>query len=193
MNITIFLFQLTGKSKPLKKLVEESGVPLQAETSELKSLFSFICQYFVDVDLDEAYTKNKYSNKYLNEGEKMNEEVIKKVAKDTCDTFCYDEVLVQRVQPEIEKVQGVELIFKALSDATRMKIAYALTLEKELCVCDVANIIASTTATASHHLRLLRNMKLAKYRKEGKLVFYSLADNHVHQLVSIALLHSKEV
>ncbi|TRM13234.1 helix-turn-helix transcriptional regulator [Lentibacillus cibarius] len=96
------------------------------------------------------------------------------------------------MQPEVEKVNGVELIFKALSDATRMKIAYALTLEDELCVCDVANIIGSTTATASHHLRLLRNMKLAKYRKEGKLVFYSLADNHVHQLVSIALLHAKE-
>ncbi|MFQ3546157.1 metalloregulator ArsR/SmtB family transcription factor [Halobacillus rhizosphaerae] len=122
----------------------------------------------------------------------MSEEVIKKVSKDTCDTFCYDEALVQRVQPEIKKVEGVELIFKALSDATRMKIAYSLTLERELCVCDVANIIGTTTATASHHLRLLRNMKLAKYRKEGKLVFYSLADDHVHQLVSIALLHSKE-
>ncbi|MDP4552794.1 metalloregulator ArsR/SmtB family transcription factor [Alkalihalobacillus macyae] len=121
----------------------------------------------------------------------MSEKVMKKASKDTCDTFCYDEALVQRVQPEMEKVEGVELIFKALSDATRMKIAYALMLEKELCVCDVANIIGSTTATASHHLRLLRNMKLAKYRKEGKLVFYSLADEHVHQLVSIALLHSK--
>lgn len=122
----------------------------------------------------------------------MNEKTLKKSNKDTCDTFCYDEELVKRIQPEIERVEGVELIFKALSDATRMKIAYALTLEEELCVCDVANIIGSTTATASHHLRLLRNMKLAKYRKKGKLVFYSLADDHVHQLVSIALLHSKE-
>ncbi|MFD6903499.1 ArsR/SmtB family transcription factor, partial [Streptomyces diastaticus] len=56
----------------------------------------------------------------------------------------------------------------------------------------VANIIGSSTATASHHLRLLRNMGLAKYRKEGKMVFYSLSDEHVHQLVSIALIHSKE-
>ncbi|KGP71667.1 ArsR/SmtB family transcription factor [Pontibacillus yanchengensis] len=122
----------------------------------------------------------------------MSEKVLKQASKDTCDTFCYDEEVVQRVQPEIKIVEGVELIFKALSDATRMKIAYALSIEEELCVCDVANIIGSTTATASHHLRLLRNMKLAKYRKEGKLVFYSLADDHVHQLVSIALLHSKE-
>ncbi|GGD08908.1 ArsR/SmtB family transcription factor [Pontibacillus salipaludis] len=122
----------------------------------------------------------------------MSEKVIKKGHNDTCDTFCYDEELVQRVQPQIEKASGVEQLFKALSDKTRMKIAYALTLEKELCVCDVANIIGSTTATASHHLRLLRDMNLAKSRKEGKLVFYSLADDHVHQLVSIALIHANE-
>ncbi|CCG45003.1 ArsR family transcription regulator [Halobacillus halophilus DSM 2266] len=117
---------------------------------------------------------------------------MKKVEKDTCDTFCYDEELVERVQPKMDDVLGVELIFKALSDSTRLKIAYALTLEEELCVCDVANIIRSTNATASHHLRLLRNMGLAKYRKEGKLVFYSLADEHVHQLVNIAMTHAHE-
>ncbi|WP_079529636.1 ArsR/SmtB family transcription factor [Halobacillus hunanensis] len=122
----------------------------------------------------------------------MSEEILKSSTKDTCDTFCFDEQKVERLQPQIDEVEGVELIFKALSDATRLKIAYALTLDEELCVCDVANIIGSTTATASHHLRLLRNMRLAKYRKEGKLVFYSLADEHVHQLVSIAMIHSKE-
>ncbi|MCA0983130.1 metalloregulator ArsR/SmtB family transcription factor [Halobacillus yeomjeoni] len=122
----------------------------------------------------------------------MTNQNMKAKSTDTCDTFCYDEEVVQRVQPKMDEVLGVELIFKALSDATRLKIAYALTLEKELCVCDVANIIQSTTATASHHLRLLRNMKLAKYRKEGKMVFYSLADEHVHQLVSIAMAHAYE-
>ncbi|WP_249365416.1 ArsR/SmtB family transcription factor [Cytobacillus citreus] len=111
---------------------------------------------------------------------------------DTCETFCFDEEKVNRVQKRIEEISGVELLFKALSDSTRIKIAYALTIEEELCVCDVANIIGSSTATASHHLRLLRDMGLAKHRKEGKLVFYSLADDHVHQLVSIALIHSKE-
>jgi ArsR family transcriptional regulator, lead/cadmium/zinc/bismuth-responsive transcriptional repressor len=122
----------------------------------------------------------------------MADSAVKKMEKDTCDTFCFDEEKVNRIKPQVEEVTGVELIFKALSDATRLKITYALTLEEELCVCDVANIIGSTTATASHHLRLLRNMGLAKYRKEGKLVFYSLKDDHVHQLVSIALEHSKE-
>ncbi|QED49419.1 ArsR/SmtB family transcription factor [Cytobacillus dafuensis] len=111
---------------------------------------------------------------------------------DTCETFCFDEEKVNRVQKRIEEISGVELLFKALSDSTRIKIAYALTIERELCVCDVANIIGSSTATASHHLRLLRDLGLAKHRKEGKLVFYSLSDDHVHQLVSIALIHSKE-
>lgn len=122
----------------------------------------------------------------------LSKEIDEKVSEDTCDTFCYDEEKVKRIQPQIEDVTGVELIFKALSDGTRLKIAYALTLARELCVCDVANIIGSTTATASHHLRLLRNMKLAKSRKEGKLVFYSLDDDHVRQLVYIAMVHAKE-
>ncbi|WP_050182482.1 ArsR/SmtB family transcription factor [Domibacillus robiginosus] len=111
---------------------------------------------------------------------------------DTCETSCYNKEVVERIQPKINDVSGVELIFKALSDATRLKIVYALIQEKELCVCDVAQIIGGTTATASHHLRLLRNMGLAKYRKEGKLVFYSVADHHVHQLVTIALEHYRE-
>ncbi|MGG3449974.1 ArsR/SmtB family transcription factor [Domibacillus aminovorans] len=122
----------------------------------------------------------------------MSEKAKLKQTDDTCETSCFNEDIVKRVQPKINDVNGVELLFKAMSDATRLKIVYALTLEKELCVCDVAHIIGSTTATASHHLRLLRNMGLAKYRKEGKLVYYSVKDEHVHQLVRIALEHSRE-
>ena len=117
-------------------------------------------------------------------------EILKK--QDTCQTFCYDEEVIERVKPKLVGVRGVEMIFKALSDATRLKIAYALTLEDELCVCDVANILETTTATASHHLRYLRNMGLADYEKRGKLVFYSLADDHVRQLVQIACEHAEE-
>ncbi|MBU9673376.1 metalloregulator ArsR/SmtB family transcription factor [Planococcus sp. CP5-4] len=109
---------------------------------------------------------------------------------DTCQTFCYDEEVVERIQPKLENVDGVELLFKALSDATRLKVAYALSLEKELCVCDVANILNTTTATASHHLRYLRNMGLVKYDKRGKLVFYSLPDNHIRSLVQLAAGHN---
>ena len=114
---------------------------------------------------------------------------------DTCEIYCYDEEKVKRVQASLETVEPRDTaqLFKALADPTRLKIAYALVQEDELCVCDVANIINSSLSTASHHLRLLRNMGLAKYRKEGKLVFYSLDDDHVKQLVQLAFDHSKEL
>lgn len=111
---------------------------------------------------------------------------------DTAEKFCFDIEKVNKIKLLIGDVENVELIFKALSDATRLKIAYALTLTDELCVHDVAHIIDASTATASHHLRLLRNMKLAKARKKGKTVFYSLDDDHVRQLVYIAMVHAKE-
>ena len=114
--------------------------------------------------------------------------------KDVCEVTCIDEGKVKSVQNKLSGQNHMEVakIFKALSDDTRIKIAYALSLE-ELCVCDVANIVGSTTATASHHLRLLKNLGLAKYRKEGKLVFYSLDDEHVIQLINLAYEHQKEV
>jgi ArsR family transcriptional regulator, lead/cadmium/zinc/bismuth-responsive transcriptional repressor len=113
---------------------------------------------------------------------------------DICEITCVDDVKVKRVKESLaqKNTMSVSQIFKALSDDTRIKIAYALSEEDELCVCDVANIVGSTTATASHHLRLLRNLGLAKYRKEGKLVFYSLDDEHVRQLIQIAFAHQME-
>ncbi|MEY2192962.1 ArsR/SmtB family transcription factor [Neobacillus sp. BF23-41] len=114
---------------------------------------------------------------------------------DVCEVTCVDEDKVKRLKGSISQQDtlSVAQIFKALSDDTRIKIAFALSEEDELCVCDVANIVGSSTATASHHLRLLRNLGLAKYRKEGKLVFYSLDDDHVKQLIKTAFEHQQEV
>jgi len=112
-----------------------------------------------------------------------------------CEVTCFDEPKVNRVKESISKrnTLSVSKMFKALADDTRVKIAFALGEEEELCVCDVANIVGCTNATASHHLRLLRNLGLAKYRKEGKLVFYSLDDDHVKQLINLAFTHEQEV
>src|SRR5699024_11943074 len=101
---------------------------------------------------------------------------------------------VKRAKTDIDKKNHMEVakVFKALSDDTRVKIVYVLSLEGELCVCDVANIIESSTATASHHLILLKNLVIATYRKEGKLVYYALDDKHVKQLVEKAFKHQKE-
>ncbi|WP_096153398.1 MULTISPECIES: ArsR/SmtB family transcription factor [Bacillus] len=112
-----------------------------------------------------------------------------------CETTIINEQKVKRVKKVIDEKVTIDVakFFRALSDPTRLKISYALYKGEELCVCDVAEIVGSTNATASHHLRLLRDLGLAKYRKEGKLVYYSLDDDHVKQLIEIAYEHQKEV
>ncbi|TMU88249.1 winged helix-turn-helix transcriptional regulator [Bacillus sp. BHET2] len=114
---------------------------------------------------------------------------------EVCEVVCVEGEKVNRLKTDLltQNTFKVAEIFKALSDHTRMKIAYALTVEDELCVCDVANIVGSSTATASHHLRLLKKQGLAKFRKKGKLVYYSLDDHHVKQLIEIAITHQMEV
>ncbi|AMX82502.1 ArsR family transcriptional regulator [Geobacillus subterraneus] len=115
--------------------------------------------------------------------------------KDTCEIYCYDEEKVNRIQGELQKedISSVVLLFKALADENRAKIVYSLCQDEELCVCDIANIIGASVATTSHHLRTLYKQGIVKYRKEGKLAFYSLDDDHIKQLIMIALVHDKEV
>ena len=116
-------------------------------------------------------------------------------SNDTCDIYCYDEEKVQRVQESLHRqdIPAMTRMFKALAVETRMKIVFALCQEDELCVCDVANVIGSSKATTSHHLRTLKELGLVKYRKEGKMAFYSLDDDHVRQLVQVASIHSQEL
>ncbi|UTW70878.1 winged helix-turn-helix transcriptional regulator [Anaerobacillus sp. HL2] len=82
-------------------------------------------------------------------------------------------------------------MFKALADDTRVKVAY-IHHKEELCVREVAST-GRYNSNSFHHLRSLKNLGLAKYRKEGKLVFYSLDDEHVRQLIELMFIHSKEV
>lgn len=114
------------------------------------------------------------------------------MTKDLCEITVVHEESVLRVQQELPELSKVARLFKALADETRLKIAYALTIEPQLCVCDVAAIIGSSVATASHHLRYLKEHGLAESTRQGKLMYYALADEHVHQIVTIAYTHSKE-
>ncbi len=107
---------------------------------------------------------------------------------DTCDIFCSNREKVNKIKAMVNVTEGMSQIFKAMADDTRLKVIYALSLD-ELCVCDVASIIGSTVATASHHLRLLRNTGLATCRREGKIVFYSLKDECVRKIINAALEH----
>ena len=108
-----------------------------------------------------------------------------------CETFAVNEERVRAVQQTIKEVDGVHSLFRALGDETRLKIVYALS-KGELCVCDVATIIESSTATASHHLRTLRSHGLLKSRKEGKMVYYAIDDHCVLLLLNTALTHYNE-
>lgn len=110
--------------------------------------------------------------------------------RDVCDIFCFNEEKVSRLRGEVETTRDLAPIFKALADETRLKIIYALSRD-ELCVCDVASIIGSTVAAASHHLRFLKNAGLAKYRRQGKLVFYTLDDTCVATIIEAALGHRR--
>ncbi|AKG75186.1 MULTISPECIES: ArsR/SmtB family transcription factor [Salinicoccus] len=115
--------------------------------------------------------------------------------KDTCDIFCYDEEKVNRIQEDLQTVDifGVSEMLKSIADVNRAKITYALCQDEELCVCDIANILGITVANASHHLRTLYKQGVVTFRKEGKLAFYSLEDQHIKQIMVIALTHRKEV
>lgn len=115
--------------------------------------------------------------------------------KDTCEIYCYDEEKVDRIQGDLQSIDivSVSLMLKAIADENRAKITYALCQDEELCVCDIANIIGVTVANASHHLRTLYKQGVVKFRKEGKLAFYSLDDEHIKQIMMIALAHKKEV
>ena len=83
-------------------------------------------------------------------------------------------------------------IFKLLGDQTRIKIIFALS-RCDLCVCDIAETIGMTQSAVSHQLRLMRNMKLVKFRKEGKSVYYSLDDDHILELFNQGMEHVKHV
>lgn len=115
--------------------------------------------------------------------------------KDSCEIYCFDEVKVNRVQKDMQGVNlsNVTQMFKAIADENRAKITYALCHEDELCVCDIANVIGVSVANASHHLRTLHKQGVVKFRKEGKMAFYSLDDDHIRQIMMIALAHKEEV
>ncbi|GAC42195.1 predicted transcriptional regulator [Paenibacillus popilliae ATCC 14706] len=113
---------------------------------------------------------------------------------DVCDIVCYDSEKIRKLQGRVqeEEVQGMAQMFKALSDPTRMKMAWLLDEGGELCVCDMSILTKQSIATASHHLRLMKSLGIATSRKEGKNVFYSLADHHIRTLIRMTLEHMRE-
>lgn len=118
-------------------------------------------------------------------------DVMEKVKKELCEINYIDRKKVSAVKrmmkPEIT-LQRLSETFKVLGDTTRTKIIFALSQE-ELCVCDIANLLDTSKSAVSHQLRILRNMKLVRYRKDGKMAFYSLDDDHIKNLLDEGLRH----
>ena len=92
------------------------------------------------------------------------------------------------VIPGDRMVRALAETFSALSDPTRVRIITALT-EQELCVFDLSRLLGLTGSAVSHQLRLLRGQRLVKYRKEGKIAFYSLDDDHIRNLMEECIKH----
>ncbi|MBU8910295.1 MAG: metalloregulator ArsR/SmtB family transcription factor, partial [Desulfobacterales bacterium] len=90
--------------------------------------------------------------------------------------------------PQKETIEQMVDIFKALGDPSRLKIVLAL-LNQEHCVCDIAVICNQTDSAISHQLRILRTMKILKNRREGKIIYYSIDDDHVISLINMSLDH----
>ena len=93
--------------------------------------------------------------------------------------------------PDEEMLYDLADFFKIFGDSTRMSILFAIDGEP-LCVCDIAELLGMTKSAVSHQLKILRQSDLVKYRKSGKNVFYSLADDHVRDIIEKALEHVKE-
>lgn len=121
---------------------------------------------------------------------KITEEDPSSIRGDMCSVPCFKKGLVKKLRdklPDEGTLEDSRVLFAALADRARLKILYSLTNAEELCVCDVAHVLGTTVSTASHHLRKLRDLKLVKYRNDGKMAYYSLRSEFAARLVRDAL------
>lgn len=110
----------------------------------------------------------------------------------TCE--CASESTLKNISesmPDEELLYDLAELYKVFGDSTRIKILYVL-LESELCVQDISNLLGMTQSAISHQLRVLKNSKLVKYKRDGKTVLYSLADSHVRSILDQGLEHIEE-
>ena len=116
-------------------------------------------------------------------------------AINTCECNYIHEDIVNETKdkmPEDEMLYDLAELFKVFGDTTRIKILYAL-FSNEMCVCDIANLLNMTQSAISHQLRVLKQARLVKFRKDGKTVYYSLDDSHISQIFNCGLNHIQEI
>ncbi len=111
-----------------------------------------------------------------------------------CETEHHNKDVLEKMKlkmPEEGTLCDLAEFFKIFADSTRIKILYALA-DGELCVCDIWQSLGLTQSAVSHQLRILKQMRLVKYRKEGKTIYYSLDDEHIQSILSQGLEHVME-
>ena len=111
-----------------------------------------------------------------------------------CDFIHAHEEIVEKVRQELpdeDTLYDLSELFRIFGDSTRIRILYVL-FEAEMCVCDIAQLLGMTQSAISHQLRALKNARLVKSRRDGKTVFYSLADDHVKTIIDQGIEHVKE-
>lgn len=111
-----------------------------------------------------------------------------------CDQHCRHENLIKIVNsqmPDEDELYDLAELFKVFGDSTRIRILFVL-FEAEVCVCDIADTLNMTQSAISHQLKILKQSKLVKSRREGKSVFYSLADGHVRTIIAQGRDHIEE-
>lgn len=113
----------------------------------------------------------------------------------SCSSNLVHEEVVDRVRKEMpreESLYDLAELFKVFGDTTRVKILYAL-FAAEMCVCDIASLLNMSQSAISHQLRVLKQARLVKFRRQGKVVYYSLDDDHVKQIFDQGLTHINEL
>jgi DNA-binding transcriptional ArsR family regulator len=119
---------------------------------------------------------------------------LQRKESDVCEETYVDQGRVRRVAkalPSPEAVERLSETFRIVGDPTRTKMLFALSRE-ELCVCDLAHLLGLSESAASHQLRLLKAMRLVKYRRAGKMAYYTLDDEHIADLINQGLRHVEE-
>ena len=122
-------------------------------------------------------------------GDKMEEKEV-----ECCDAVEVHENLlkiVNETMPEETELYDLAELFKVFGDSTRIKILYAL-FESDLCVGDLAQLVNISQSAVSHQLKILKDAKLVKFRREGKIIFYMLDDDHVRTMLSMGMDHVEE-
>ena len=108
-----------------------------------------------------------------------------------CEETHHHHVAPRHQIPDDDVIYRLADLFKVFGDPTRIRILYIL-LEQEMCVCDIADVLDMTQSAISHQLRVLKQMSLVKFRRDGKTVYYSLADSHVSTVLAQGLEHVEE-